>query len=101
MHHFADDTNLLLSDRSLKKLTLKSNHTLTKVCDWLRSNKLTLNVTKTELIVFTRPSTKLEFKYKFKIDGHKIIPKSSIKYLGLIFDEHRHGNLNSQNLRIN
>ena len=30
---------------------------------------------------------KLDFKYKFKIDGHRITPKSTIKYLGLLIDE--------------
>ena len=88
VHHFADDTNLLLSNKSLKKLTLNMNHDLTCLCEWLRSNKLSLNVSKTELIIFNRPNTELVHKYKFKIDGHKIKPKSTIKYLGLILDEH-------------
>jgi len=88
VHHFADDTNLLLSDSSLKKLTLKINHDLTCLCSWLRSNSLSLNVDKTELMIFKRPLTNLTFKYNFKIDGHKIKPISSIKYLGLLLDEH-------------
>ena len=88
VHHFADDTNLLLSNKSLKKLTLNINHDLTCLCEWLRSNKLALNVSKTEVIIFKRPNTKLNYKYKFRIDGHKIDPKSTIKYLGLLLDEH-------------
>ena len=88
VHHFADDTNFLLSDTSLKKLTLKINQDMTCLSKWLRSNKLALNVSKTELIVFKRPSRILNFKYHFKIDGHKIKPKSTIKYLGLTLDEH-------------
>ena len=35
VHHFADDTNLLLSNKSLKKLTLNINHDLTCLCKWL------------------------------------------------------------------
>ena len=88
IHQFADDTNFLLSDLSLKKLILKMNHDLTCLCKWLRANKLALNVTKTELIIFKRPGTTLNIKYKFKIDGHKIAPKPTIKYLGLTLDEH-------------
>ena len=88
VHHFADDTNLLLSNKSLKKLTLNMNHDLTCLCEWLRSNKVALNVDKTEVIIFKKPYTKLNFKYKFKIDGHKVLPKSTIKYLGLEVDDH-------------
>ena len=93
VHHFADDTNLLLSNKSLKKLTLNINHDLSCLCEWLRANKLALNVSKTEMIIFNRPNTELVFKYKFKIDGHKISPKPTIKYLGLLMDEHLLGSL--------
>ena len=62
VHHFADNTNLLLSSKSLKKLKLNINHDLTCLCEWLRSYKLSLNVSKTELIVFNRPNTKLDYK---------------------------------------
>ena len=55
VHHFADDTNLLLSNKSLKKLTQNINHDLTCLCEWLRSNKVALNVDKTEAIIFKKP----------------------------------------------
>ena len=52
MHHFADDTNILLTDKSLKKINKFVNHDLKHLCQWMRSNKLSLNGRKTEIIFF-------------------------------------------------
>ena len=52
MHHFADDTNILLTDKSLKKINKFVNHDLKHLCQWIRSNKLSLNGCKTEIIFF-------------------------------------------------
>ena len=43
---FADDTNLLYADKSLKSLESVVNSELIKVYNWLTANKLTLNVKK-------------------------------------------------------
>ena len=39
VHHFADDTNLLLSDKSLKKINKHINHDLKLLNIWLRAKK--------------------------------------------------------------
>ena len=52
MHHFADDTNILLTDKSLKKINKFVNHDLKHLCQWMRSNKLSLNGRKIEIIFF-------------------------------------------------
>jgi hypothetical protein len=43
---FADDTNLLYAEKSLKSLESVVNGELIKVYNWLTVNKLTLNVKK-------------------------------------------------------
>jgi hypothetical protein len=43
---FADDTNLLYAEKSLKSLESVVNSELIKVYNWLTANKLTLNVKK-------------------------------------------------------
>ena len=101
VHHFADDTNLLYADKSIKQLTLKINHDLSCLCEWLRANKLSLNVKKTELIIFRSPHSTICSKYKFKIEGKKLNPTNTIKYLGVHMDEHltwkiHFGNVNSK-----
>ena len=41
---FADDTNLLYADRNLKSLEYVPNAELHKISNWLKANKLSLNV---------------------------------------------------------
>ena len=45
---------------------------------WLKANKLSLNVMKTQLIIFQSSSKKTDHSLKFKLDGKKIV----------IFDDH-------------
>ena len=39
---------------------------------WLKANKLSLNVTKTELIIFHSSSKKIDHSLKFKLDGKRL-----------------------------
>ena len=50
IHHFADDTNLLYSDRSIKHLGSVLNKDLSLLYDWLCANRLSLNASKTEFM---------------------------------------------------
>ena len=52
VHHFADDTNLLLIDKSLKKINKYINRDLKCAVDWIRAKKLSLNTSKTEIVLF-------------------------------------------------
>ena len=52
VNYFADDTNLLLIDRSLKKINKCINRDLKNLCQWIRSNRLSLNRGKTKIIIF-------------------------------------------------
>ena len=56
--HFADDTALFQSNSSLKALNRYINHDLHLLCDWLRANKISLNVNKTEIVLFRSKNTK-------------------------------------------
>ena len=49
VHHFADDTYMLLIQKSLKKMDSYINRDLKLVAEWIRANKLSLNTNKTEL----------------------------------------------------
>ena len=57
IHHFVDDTTLLLTNSSLKKINKQVNHDPSLICHWLRANKISLNTSKTETIIF-RPRKK-------------------------------------------
>ena len=52
VYHFADDTNLLYTNNSIKKLNKMLNKDLKNLTNWLNANKISLNVGKTEMILF-------------------------------------------------
>ena len=58
MHHFADDTNLLLVDKSVNKINKFAIRDLNHFYQWIRSNKLSLNGGKTEIIIFRKKKQK-------------------------------------------
>jgi hypothetical protein len=51
---FADDTNLLYSHENVSTLTSVINIELSKISDWLQSNKLSLNIKKSTYIIFNK-----------------------------------------------
>ena len=88
VHHFADDTNILYASSSLKDINKKFNHDLSNLVQWLRANKILLNISKTEIIIFKSHSKQITKHLNFRLSGQKIIPKNHTKYLGIIIDEH-------------
>ena len=87
VHHFADDTNLLLGEKSLKKINKLVNSDVKALCQWIRSNKLSLNTGKTEIIVFKNKKQKITKHLNFRISGQKIIPTRTVKYLGVFLND--------------
>ena len=88
VRHFADDTNLLISDNSPKKIQDHVNSDLKHLCRWLRANKISLNKSKTELLIFKHPNKKINHEFKFKMNGKKLYPSKYVKYLGVLIDSH-------------
>ena len=89
--HFADDTNLLIKNKSLKQLKKHVNYDLRNLNKWLKSNKISLNASKTELLLFRHPSKEINYDLKIKIDGKKLLPSKYVKCLGLFIDSHLNG----------
>ena len=88
VHRFADDTNILYVSSSLKNVNKKLNHALSNLVQWLRANKILLNVSKTEIVIFKSHSKQITKHLNFRLSGQKIISKNYTKYLGIIIDEH-------------
>ena len=91
-YHFADDTNILCSDKSLYTLANKVNRDLKNLCQWLKANRLSLNVKKNELIIFRQKKKPLNYSVKLKLNGKRLFPTSSVKYLGVFLDQHLYWN---------
>ena len=83
VHHFADDTNLLLTENSLKKLNKHINRDLELVVQWIRANKLSLNTGEKKIVIFKSRNRKITKHLNFHIRGQKIVPVDSVKCLGL------------------
>ena len=64
---FADDTNIYYEAESLDQLQSVVNKELKKVKMWLDVKKLSLNIDKTNFIIFKSPSTILSDKVSIKI----------------------------------
>ena len=88
VHHFDDDTNLLYISESVKKLNKAIDSNLKNLPNWLNANKISLNVSKTELILFKPKIRKLDLDLKLRIYGKRLYPIKSVKYLGIKIDEH-------------
>ena len=87
VQHFADDTNLLHINDSIKKLNKAVNSNLRNLTDQLNIDKISLNVSKTELVLFKLKMKKLDFDLKLKLNGQIVYPIKSIEYLGIKIDE--------------
>ena len=79
--HFADDTNLLLVDKSLKKINKHVNHDLALITVWLRANKISLSTNKTEIVLFRSKRKTITKKLNLRISGLNIPISKSVKYL--------------------
>ena len=84
MYHFADDTNILFSNKDPKLIAKILNKELISVFDWLCVNRLSINVTKTEFIIFRPPKKPFNQRIVLKLNGIKIFESPKIKYLGVI-----------------
>jgi len=84
---FADDTNIIYSDTSQKSLELTLNKELKTISDWFKLNKLSLNVKKTNFMIFrNKYSRSHTSNIQLKIDD-KIIDQVNItKFLGVLID---------------
>ena len=86
---FADDANILYADNSLETVV---NNELMLVCEWLNSNKLTLNLSRTNYVIF-RPYQNIQsYQVSLKVfdnntnDFIEIESKEFVKYLGVIIE---------------
>ena len=80
MHHFADDTNLLLTENALKKLNKPINRDLKLVVQWIPANKLRfLNTGKAKVVILKSRNRKITKHLYFRISGQKIVPVEPTK----------------------
>ena len=90
---FADDTNILYAAKNLKTSEVTVNAELRNFCDWLKSNKLSLNTKKSNLVLFHPYQKRASYHPNISIfDNEKnrfanLESKDYIKYLGVLIDK--------------
>ena len=82
---FADDSNIFLELINLCTLQKTVNHELKKLIMWLNANRLALNVSKTNFVIFSAVNKPLK-PVTILINHHAIEQKEYIKYLGVLID---------------
>ena len=84
---FADDTNIFAQDREPAALFSKVNRGLRDLGTWFRSNKLTLNLKKTEYIYFGGPRAKSAEGLGLSVGEEEVRKVDGVKFLGVWVDE--------------
>jgi hypothetical protein len=84
---FADDTTIYYSSDNIDNIYLKINEDLKSVADWFRANKLTLNINKTNYIIFTKSARERNNNKTIQIGSDIIKKVRHMKFLGIIIDE--------------
>jgi hypothetical protein len=84
---FADDTNLITTGNSIATLERKANREIPILVEWLKTNRLSLNIKKTHIMLFGKGNSKSDpLDINIKIDGTKLDIVQETKFLGIILD---------------
>jgi len=84
---FADDTNIFFTDSTLNGLENKTNEELNKISIWFKLNKLSLNINKTNFILFHTKSKVINYTPKIIIDNTPVAQVKETKFLGVVINE--------------
>ena len=84
---FADDTNIYYDSDDLINLEKTVNNELKKLSQWLNVNRLALNVSKTNFVIF-RAKKPIYHNVTLILNRKAIEQKDHVKYLGVFMDEH-------------
>lgn len=89
---FADDTSILFSHSDIWMLMEIVNAELLILADWFRANRLSLNISKTNFIMFgykkiQDSATRTQADFHISIDNVKIAQVEFTKFLGVIIDK--------------
>ena len=88
---FTDGTNYFILIKNIKDVFYTVNSELEKIIQWFKANKLSISIKKTKFTLFHKNYCKDEIPLKrpaLMIGNNNIERKSSIKFLGVILDEH-------------
>ena len=84
---FADDTALWSTSNTVKNLKKRLQSSVNEFYKWCEAWKLEIQPAKTELLYFSpHPRKRYRLKLEMMVNGVKITPQPSARYLGVYFD---------------
>ena len=81
VHHFADGIKLLHFNKSIAKLNNFVSCGMKNLVQWFYANKISLNVQKTEMVIFNHQREKLDGDIKIKVNRKKLYTSHFVKNL--------------------
>ena len=85
---YADDTNTFFSHNDANHAVPIVNIELVKIIIWLKMNKLQLNLTKTNFMIFHPRQKKVHVNVPFTLENTVIVQVTETKFLGVLIDQH-------------
>ena len=87
MNLFADDINICMSDKCLDSLISKINIEITYISKWFKINQLSLNIKKTNFMLFCHKRIRKVKPVKIYIDNILVEQVAETKFLDVIITE--------------
>ena len=85
---FADDTSIFCSHKDANHLVSIVNNELAKIIIWLKVNKLSLNLTKTNFMSFHPRQKKVNVNVPLTLENTVIKQVMETKFVGVLIDKH-------------
>ena len=83
-----DDTSIFCSHKDANHLVSIVNNELAKIIIWLKVNKLSLNLTKTNFMIFYPRQKKVNVNVPLTLENTVIKQVMETKFLGVLIDQH-------------
>ncbi|XP_045464098.1 uncharacterized protein LOC123673565 isoform X2 [Harmonia axyridis] len=85
--NYVDDTNILVSGRTLPEAVDKAYDSSSRICDWFNRNELALNSSKTNIMVFRTKNSRVTPTGTINLNGNEVKPVHDMRFLGIHIDE--------------
>lgn len=83
---FADDAVIIYEEKDYNSIEKKTAEDLLMLFNWFAANKLSLNIEKTNYIIFKKKYGP-EVSLQLEINNEKLTQVKQVKYLGIVLDE--------------
>jgi hypothetical protein len=85
---FVDDTNLFYSHKNISDLIDQVNRELNKLSNWFSANRLSINLKKTNFMIFRPKQKQCDVEFNIFLNSHRVCLINEVGFLGVILDEH-------------